>query len=176
MTIKPVKTVDRPMPVKWYKLAESIVMGGMTFPEAGMQEVDGKPLYKRSYIISNAYQAIAQDTRFCKYVAELQERNREKGDINVKTIQNNALAALSVCTDADGKPDKQLIQHWLKANEQLGKTIAAFVDKSINANMELPPTTPDERDAYLAAYAKLRHDALDAPLALSTLSDATQAP
>ena len=64
--------------------------------------------------------------------------------------------------------DTGLLQAALKANEQYGRTLAAFIDKSINLDLNVPPSEPVERSKWLEDYANMAQEVLDVTHAICT--------
>ena len=51
--------------------------------------------------------------------------------------------------------DPSLMTVALRANEQYGKTIAAFVDKQVSVNLDLPPDNPAEQRRWIESHTQV---------------------
>lgn len=140
---KPVK--QRTTPERYYAVARAEVFDNKDFLSALLTAG-----YKEGYARTNGY-LIRQDDRYRKIVSEYKQKMHNECTYNVHTIQRNAQRCMESCIDNDTIIDRQA---YLKANEQLGRTIAAFVDKSITQTEDVKPMTPAER-AIMSRLAKV---------------------
>ena len=131
---------------RYDNIARLVVMESMDFDEAGVQSG-----LKASYVRSNGYQVIKRNETYQKAIKKYQQKLYKTSAINVQRIQDNAIRCLEDCITEDGTINEK--QAYLKANEQLGRTIAAFVDATITETREVQPFKPGERE-ILSGLAK----------------------
>ena len=92
------------MPAKWHNLIASMVVGGMTFQDAGqVRNAEGIPLYSKGYITTKAYVAIKQDERFCKALADKRAEIQAETGYTVKEWLRDQRKVLADSQTADDR-------------------------------------------------------------------------
>ena len=129
---------QRKTPARWRTMA-SLEASGKDFQEAGIEAG-----YKASYIGSNAYQAIRQDARYCKLLAEAEQAIRASTVVTRESV----LAHIAYGIDqARAQGNLSALKGFL---ELQGKAIAMYSDKHIVEDSEVQA----ELDEHKASEAK----------------------
>ena len=117
------------------------MLDGQTFTEAALSEG-----YAKTYIDNRAITTIKNNDRFCAYIAKRKAQRVARSELTVQKVQENAMKCMAACVDEKGHIQDKA--SYLKANEQLGRTITAFSDKHITEDSEevreLRSTVKDE--------------------------------
>ena len=139
---------QRTTPERWYTVAREEVLNGKDFMSALLAAQ-----YSQTYARGNG-QLIKQDVRYKEIKKAIVQKMTKESTWKVHNIQENARSIWEACHDEEtGRPDKSLLDKALKANEQYGKTIAAFVDASITKIEHNRPLEPQE-EALLGDLAR----------------------
>ena len=159
MTINPQNVVDRPMPIRWFDIVELLPKYDWNVTAAAREAN-----YQPGYISTRLVPMLSKDVRFCEAV------ERKKAEIQAKSVWNvqkcqQKLVELALKAERDNE-----LGIAKGAIDSLIRSQGGFIDKSVNlnANADLPPTTPEERSKWLQDYARLEHDAVIAGHALAS--------
>ena len=121
MKQKSAKTLARPMPERWHTIIAGMVLGGMTFEAAGLQETTpGKTLYSPAYIKSDAYIGIKQDPRFSKALSEKRSEVAKVIGWDKRRWDTEAASLYNDCLDNDDRTNAQGVL------DKIGKRIGVY--------------------------------------------------